>query len=86
MSNYTNDNTIQFEDSNINRWKKFLLTVDVTTVRRYFNHWLRHGERSENMNKLITFCRQYLADLRLHGLNGCSAPAEFNLDSYRLVK
>lgn len=76
------DTLIQYEPTPLNKWKKFLLSVPVITVQSYLNHWSSSKDCSENTIKLIAFCKEYLQDLKLDGLNGCPPPAEFNLASY----
>lgn len=76
---------IQFEPTPLNKWKKFLLSIPLSTVRSYLNYWSSFKVRSENTNNLIKFCKEYLQDLELQGLNGCSPPAEFNLAAYSRV-
>lgn len=76
---------IQFEPTPLNKWKKFLLSIPLSTVRSYLNYWSSFKVRSENTNNLIKFCKEYLQDLEPHGLNGRGPPAEFNLAAYSRV-
>lgn len=86
MPNYKST-TVMFQDTVLNRWKKYLLKGGPMLMSLMLNHWLLHkpSERTENMNTLIVFCQQYLADRALDGLNGINPPSEFNLQCYNNV-
>lgn len=73
----------QFEDTVINRWKKFLVSQSIDNVLNFIQYWKRL-EQTQNTEILIEFASALVHDLK-YRIEGTRVPAEFDITCYNNV-